>query len=54
MRIDGCIHCERFPCTDVDHAGYVIPDKKTSGSIPARGFFIRYCCKSIFELVAGG
>jgi len=26
MQIDECINCERFPCTDVDHAGFVIPD----------------------------
>ena len=26
MRIDSIIGCQDFPCQDVRHAGYVIPD----------------------------
>jgi hypothetical protein len=25
MRISDCVHCESFPCLDVDHTGYSIP-----------------------------
>lgn len=26
MRINQCIGCVTFPCTDVNHAGYILPD----------------------------
>jgi hypothetical protein len=26
MRINQCIGCVNFPCTDVNHAGYILPD----------------------------
>lgn len=26
MRINQCIGCVSFPCTDVNHAGYILPD----------------------------
>ena len=25
MRVSECVGCERFPCADVNHAGYIIP-----------------------------
>jgi hypothetical protein len=26
MRVSSCVGCKEFPCTDVSHAGYVLPD----------------------------
>jgi hypothetical protein len=26
MRINECVSCEKFPCGDVNHQGYIIPD----------------------------
>ncbi len=26
MRVGKCVGCERFPCTDVNHGRYIIPD----------------------------
>ena len=26
MHIDECVGCEAFPCADVEHGGYVVPD----------------------------
>lgn len=26
MRVSDCIHCQHFPCTDVRHEGYHVPD----------------------------
>src|SRR4030065_2958295 len=25
MRVSECVGCERFPCADLNHAGYIIP-----------------------------
>jgi len=26
VRVSDCVHCETFPCTDVRHEGYAVPD----------------------------
>lgn len=26
MNVSECVHCDRFPCPDVDHAGYILPE----------------------------
>ena len=26
LKINNCIACQTFPCEDVDHQGYLIPD----------------------------
>jgi hypothetical protein len=26
MRVSNCVQCSTFPCTDVNHQGYIIPD----------------------------
>jgi len=26
MQVDKCVGCEKFPCTDVKHECYIVPD----------------------------
>jgi uracil-DNA glycosylase len=26
MKMNQCVQCQSFPCADVDHAGYIVPD----------------------------